>query len=150
MPSIDDTSAIRVGRGAGFAARGVSNVRLLARRFPVLTFIAVGAICGMLAVTFHRFVEFAYENLVGRALEQEGALRVLYVLGTPVLTFTVLAWIIRRFAPRAVGANLARVRMAYNDNPSLIGPRSILATFGATPLSLGARSFRRTTGGTRM
>lgn len=138
MPSIDDTSAIRVGRGAGFAARGVSNVRLLARRFPVLTFIAVGAICGMLAVTFHRFVEFAYENLVGRALEQEGALRVLYVLGTPVLTFTVLAWIIRRFAPRAVGANLARVRMAYNDNPSLIGPRSILATFGATPLSLGA------------
>lgn len=138
MPSVDDTSSIRVGRGARPAARALSNVRLLARRFPVLTFVAVGAVCGVIAVTFHRFVELAYENLIGRALELDGPLRILFVLVTPAVTFAILAWIIRRFAPRAVGANLARVRMAYNDNPSLIGPRSIAATFTATPLSLGA------------
>lgn len=138
MPSLDDTSSIRADRTSGPAARVIANVRLLARRFPVLTFVAVGAVCGVLAVTFHRFVELAYENLIGRALEQEGALRIVFVLLTPAITFSILAWVIRKFAPRAVGANLARVRMAYNDNPSLIGPRSIAATFGATPLSLGA------------
>src|SRR5437763_7179728 len=50
----------------------------------------------------------------------------------------LLALAIRRFAPRAVGANLARVRMAYSTDPSLLGPRSVGATFLATPLSLGA------------
>jgi CIC family chloride channel protein len=60
------------------------------------------------------------------------------MVATPTITFELLAWLIRRFAPRAVGANLARVRMAYNDNPRILGPRTIGATFLATPLSLGA------------
>jgi chloride channel protein, CIC family len=60
------------------------------------------------------------------------------VVLTPTLGFTLIALAMRRLAPRAAGANLARVRMAYHDNPSILSPRTILSTFIATPLSLGA------------
>src|SRR5437763_255316 len=103
-------------------------------RFVILTIVLIGAVCGILAVLFHRYVELARALLIGRAL---AAPRVFVVLVPPAV-FMLLALVIRRFAPRAVGANLARVRMAYSTDPSLLGPRSVLATFLATPVSLGS------------
>lgn len=114
------------------------QVQGLAARFLPVTLILAGALCGVVAVVFHRYVELARDLLIGRALAQSEPLRIVLVLVTPTVTFAVLAWLIRRFAPRAVGANLARVRMAYNENPKLLGPRTLAATFLATPLSLGA------------
>lgn len=118
--------------------KALEQLRYLAARFLLVTLVAVGALCGAVAVVFHSYVEMAREILIGRAMEQTGAWRVVFVLVTPMVTFAVLAWLIRRFAPRAIGANLARVRMAYNDNPRLLGVRTVGATFAATPLSLGA------------
>jgi CIC family chloride channel protein len=116
----------------------LARLRTLARRFLLVTLVGVGALCGVVAVLFHHYVELARRLLIGAALETHGALRIALVLGIPPLTFVALALVIRRFAPRAVGANLARVRMAYNADPSLLGARAIIATFFATPLSLGA------------
>ena len=104
------------------------------RRFLLPAIALIGAVCGILAVLFHRYVELARALLIGRAL---AAPRLLVVLVPPVV-FMLLALLIRRFAPRAVGANLARVRMAYSTDPSLLRPRSVGATFLATPISLGA------------
>lgn len=128
-------AAPRAGR---LFAGAASQVRFLAARFLLVTLVLVGALCGVLAVLFHRYVEFARDLLIGRALEQPGWLRVVLVLATPAITFAVLAWLIGRFAPRAIGANLARVRRAYNDDPRILGPRTVGGTFVATPLSLGA------------
>jgi CIC family chloride channel protein len=114
------------------------RLQSLARRFLLMTLVVVGALCGVLAVLFHSYVELAREVLIGRALELDGVWRIVFVLATPAVVFAALAWVIRRFAPRAVGANLARVRRAYNDDPSILGKRTIAATFLATPLSLGA------------
>lgn len=119
-------------------ARAATRLQFLARRFLLVTLIGVGALTGVVAVLFHRYVEFARDQLIGRALEQPEPWRTIFIVATPTITFALLAWLIRRFAPRAVGANLARVRMAYNDNPRILGPRTIGATFLATPLSLGA------------
>ena len=117
----------------------LARIRSFARRFLIVTLIAVGAMCGVLAVLFHWCVETARDFLIGFALERDEALwRVILIVATPAIVFGAIAFVIRRFAPRAVGANLARVRMAYNEEPSLLGPRSVLATFFATPLSLGA------------
>ncbi|MGZ7040739.1 MAG: chloride channel protein [Thermoanaerobaculia bacterium] len=116
----------------------MSRARSLARRFLVLTLAGVGVVCGVAAVLFERYVETAREFLIGAALERNGPLRDVLIVMTPTIMFPLLTMLIRRFAPRAVGANLARVRMAYNDDPALLGPRSVLATFLATPLSLGA------------
>jgi CIC family chloride channel protein len=128
-------AAPRAGR---LVAAAVSQIRFLAGRFLLVTLVLVGALCGVLAVLFHRYVEFARDLLIGRALSQPGWLRVVLVLATPAVTFAILAWLIRRWAPRAVGANLARVRRAYNEDPGILGTRTVAATFIATPLSLGA------------
>jgi len=69
-------------------------------RFVILTIVLIGAVCGILAVLFHRYVELARTLLIGRALH---APRVFVVLVPPVV-FMLLALVIRRFAPRAVGA----------------------------------------------
>ena len=117
---------------------GDSRLRSLARRYLIVTLIGVGALCGVLAVLFHRYVEWAHTLLIGAALALREPWRTIAVVLTPAIVFTLIAAVIRRFAPRAVGANLARVRMAYNDDPKLLGPTAVAATFSATPLSLGA------------
>ncbi|HYC89086.1 MAG TPA: chloride channel protein [Thermoanaerobaculia bacterium] len=125
--------------GAGRAlGEGVAHVQVLAARFLLGTLVLIGALCGVIAVIFHRYVEFAHDLLIGRALAMPGPWRIVLVIVTPTVTFALLAWLIRRFAPRAIGANLARVRRAYNENPRLLGARTVGATFVATPLSLGA------------
>lgn len=120
------------------AAAAASQVRFLAARFMLVTVVMVGALCGVLAVLFHRYVELARDLLIGRALEQPGWTGIVLVLATPAVLFALLAWLIGRFAPRAIGANLARVRRAYNEEPRILGARTIGGTLIATPLSLGA------------
>lgn len=114
------------------------RIRTAARQFSLPTLIVTGALCGVAAAVFHRFVEAARLALISGALHQHGIVRDVAVIGTPVIVFTLIAVGIRKFAPGAVGANLARVRMAYNTDPALLGKRSVLATFLTTPLSLGA------------
>ena len=116
----------------------LARIRSFARRFLIVTLIVTGALCGVLAVLFHWCVESAREFLIGFALERDGTTRVILMIAIPAVVFALIAFAIRKLAPRAVGANLARVRMAYNEDPSLVGWRSVLATFFATPLSLGA------------
>jgi CIC family chloride channel protein len=141
MSGRDDTAAhgeaVAVA-GKSFLARATAQLQFLARRFLLVTLIGAGALTGVVAVLFHRYVALARDLLIGRALEQPEPWRTAFLIVTPTVTFALLAWLIRRFAPRAVGANLARVRMAYNDNPRILGARTIVATFVATPLSLGA------------
>ncbi|MGN6186658.1 MAG: chloride channel protein [Thermoanaerobaculia bacterium] len=120
-------------------SRFVDHLQSLPRRFVLLTLIGAGAFTGLVAAAFHRYVELARELLIGRALELPEPWRVVFVIVTPAAMFAILAWSIRRFVPRAAGANLARVRMAYDtDDARIIGPRTVATTFIATPLSLGA------------
>lgn len=128
----------RAGPLKSLLTRGLDHIRALAGRFLLVTLVVVGALCGVLAVLFHRYVEISRDLLIGRALEQPGWLKVLLVLATPMVVFALLAWLIRRFAARAMGANMARVRMAYNNNPQILSAKTVGATFVATPLSLGA------------
>src|SRR5690242_6197466 len=109
--------------------QGTERIAAFARRFLLLTIVVIGAMCGVLAVLFHRYVELARRFLIGAALAQHGIVRIILVVAVPPAVFMLLALLISRFAPRAVGANLARVRVAYNADPSLLGPRSIGVTF---------------------
>lgn len=133
---IDDT--LRRMAAAPAVAGAASRLRSLARRFLIITLIGVGALCGVLAVAFERYVEWCRGVLIGRALEVHQPLRTILIVTVPAAMFAAIAYAIQRLAPRAVGANLARVRMAYNEEPKLLGWRAIVSTFTATPLSLGA------------
>src|SRR5512141_2010530 len=125
-------------RGERTLVTSLSRARSLARRFLVFTLAVVGALCGIVAVVFERYVEAARSLMIGVALDRSGWLRIALIVATPTVVFPLITLIIRRFAPRAVGANLARVRMAYNEDPALLSRRSVAATFLATPISLGA------------
>lgn len=134
--NLDDT--LRRVKKTARMTRGMIYLRSLARRFLIVTLVAVGALCGVLAVAFERYVEWCHDVLIGRAFEVSQPYRTILVAIVPAAMFAGIAYAIQRLAPRAVGANLARVRMAYNDDPKLLGWRAIASTFAATPLSLGA------------
>ncbi len=116
----------------------LAALRDLARRFPLVTAVGIGVVCGIVAVGFHELVELARQLLIGPALEGHGTVRTILTVVIPAAMFALLALAVRRLAPGAVGANLARVKMAYSRDIELLGPRSVVATFAATPLSLGA------------
>jgi len=108
------------------------------RRFLLLVLIFAGAVCGLAAVGFHALVDWMHGLLIGRSLAQHGILRIALVLGVPTLVSALIALVVRRFAPAAGGANLARVRRAYELDPDILDTRSVAATLLLTPISLGA------------
>ena len=116
----------------------IQSLRRLARRLLIATLIVAGALCGVAAVVFHYLVEFAQAILIEPALRQHGFARYALVIAVPAIVAALLAVIVRRFAPITPGANLARVRRAYSQEPEVLDSRSVLFTFFLTPLSLGS------------
>lgn len=108
------------------------------RRFPLLLVIVVGAACGIVAVGFHKLVDTMRWLLIGAALHQHTPLRYVLVIAVPAVASFLIALAIRRAAPFASGANLARARRAYEEDVAVLDDRSILATLLLTPVSLGA------------
>jgi CIC family chloride channel protein len=108
------------------------------RRFPLLLLIVTGAACGIVAVGFHKLVDAMRSLLIERALHQPAPLRYAFIIIVPAVASFLIALIVRRYAPFASGANLARVRRAYEEDVTVLDDRSILATLALTPVSLGA------------
>ena len=94
--------------------------------------------CGVAAVAFHYLVELAQSLLIEPALRQHGFARDALVIAVPAIVAAILALIVRKFAPITPGANLARVRRAYAQEPEVLDARSVLFTGLLTPLSLGS------------
>jgi CIC family chloride channel protein len=114
------------------------RVGVITRRFLVPFLILVGATCGLVAVGFHELVELARRALIDRALPLHGFWRPAAVLAVPTLMAVAISLVIRRIGPSLAGANLARVRRAYEEDPSILDSRSVLGTLILTPLSLGS------------
>jgi len=108
------------------------------RRFPLFLLILTGAACGIVAVGFHKLVDAMRWILIAAALHQHTPLRYALVIAVPAVASFLIALAIRHAAPFASGANLARVRRAYEEDVAVLDNRSILATLALTPISLGA------------
>lgn len=117
---------------------GIERLRLLGRRFLLATHVVIGVVCGFVAFAFHELVERIRAVSLAPALSLAGTPRVILVLLIPAAAAFVIAVLIRRWAPGAGGANLARVRRAYGQDPALLDGRSVAATFFLTPVSLGS------------
>jgi CIC family chloride channel protein len=111
---------------------------LLMRRFPLFLLVVTGAACGIVAVGFHKLVDLMRWVLIDAALHQHTPLRYVLVIAVPATASFLIALVIRRVAPFSSGANLARVRRAYEEDAAVLDDRSILATLALTPVSLGA------------
>lgn len=109
------------------------------RRFTLFHLILAGIACGLVAVGFHEAVELARRALINQAVRQPSPFaRIALTLTVPPIMFVALSLLIRRFAPVAGGANLARARRAYETDPMVLDDRSVIATAVLTPISLGA------------
>lgn len=116
----------------------LDRVRLASRRFLLATQVTVGILCGICAYVFHKLVDISRATILAPGLAQRGVLRAVLVVAVPASTAFLIAIVIRRWAPGAGGANLARVRRAYGQDPGLLDGRSVTATFLLTPISLGS------------
>ncbi|HET7452656.1 MAG TPA: chloride channel protein [Thermoanaerobaculia bacterium] len=114
------------------------RIRAASRRFLLATQVGIGALCGLAAFVFHALVRFMASILIAPALMRSGPTRPLLVIAIPAAAAFAIALLIRRWAPGAGGANLARVRRAYGQDPRLLDFRSVTATFVLTPVSLGS------------
>ncbi len=110
----------------------------VSRRSLLLLFVAAGVISGAAAVLFHEWVLLSRRLLLAPAFGTRGLTRALFIVGVPLVTATILGFIVQRFAPSTVGANLARVRRSYAEDGAHLDWRTILSTFILTPLSLGS------------
>lgn len=110
----------------------------ISRRLLLLMFIAAGLVSGLAAVLFHEWVELSRELLFDRVLRTTGWTRVAFLIAIPAATAALLGWIVQRWAPGTLGANLSRVRRAYAEDESHLDARTVFFTFVLTPLSLGS------------
>ncbi|HUO83819.1 MAG TPA: chloride channel protein [Thermoanaerobaculia bacterium] len=134
-----DSSGVPAGRKRWSALRqAFVQLRQLARRFLLVTIILIGVLCGLVAVSFHYLIEISTRLMIETMLGLPVPLRWAAIILTPAAVAFALALAIGRWAPGAGGANLARVRAAYQHDPALLNRRSLFATFFLTPLSLGS------------
>lgn len=110
----------------------------VSRRVLLLMFIAAGLVSGAAAVLFHEWIVISRSFLIDRALQTTGWTRASLLIGIPAVTAALLGLIVQRYAPSALGANLARVRRSYAEDVRYLDVRTVLFTFLLTPLSLGS------------
>lgn len=118
--------------------RIIHQIGRLTTRFLLLTLVLAGLLSGLAAVLFHHLVEASRSLLIAPALKIAGVPHYVLTLLIPALVAVILTLVVQRFAPHAGGANLARVRRAYGQDPAILDKRSIIATLLLTPISLGS------------
>jgi CIC family chloride channel protein len=101
-------------------------------------FVAAGLVSGLAAVAFHEWIVLSRTMLLDRALRTTGWTRALLLIVIPGGTAAALGFVVDRFAPRTLGANLSRVRRAYVEDVSHLDARTVASTFFLTPLSLAS------------
>ncbi len=110
----------------------------ISRRLLLVMFIIAGLVSGLAAVLFHEWVVLSRELLFDRVLRTSGWTRAAFLIAIPAATAALIGWIVQRWAPGTLGANLSRVRRAYAEDESHLDARTVFFTFLLTPLSLGS------------
>ncbi|MFA6954385.1 MAG: chloride channel protein [Thermoanaerobaculia bacterium] len=110
----------------------------ISQRKLLVAFVAAGVVSGLAAVLFHEWIVVSRSLLFDRVFALGAVPRSILIIVIPTLVAAALGWTVQRFAPAALGANLARVRRGYAEDVSHLDGRTIFATFALTPLSLGS------------
>lgn len=127
------------GGGRSRVEAYLAFLRPRSRQAVLVAVVLIGAGCGLVAVAFHGAIELLRALLLGTALKQQNGLaRAALLVAIPAAAGALLAWLVPKLAPRS-GGGLALVRKAFAGDPaSLLDLRTLVGTFGANSLSLGA------------
>lgn len=99
--------------------------------------IAIGVVCGLVAVAFHLAISAASGLLIERALGENGVTGLIWTIATPTLAGLVagalLVWV-----PGARGSGIPQVKQAFALEGGRIRLRDAVGKFGISVLQIGS------------
>lgn len=107
-------------------------------RLVLATTLVAGAVCGLVAVSFHLAIRSAQARLLDRAMDAPGRWALLLTIVTPVLGALVAGLIVHQLVPGARGSGLPQVKEAFARPRGRIRMRDALGRFLASSLQLGS------------
>lgn len=121
------------------------DVRALVRRFLpnesqhlfALT-LAVGVVCGLVAVAFHLSIRAAEHLLIERALHAEGSIWMLWTVLTPTLGGLLAGAALTWMVPGARGSGIPQVKQAFAVEGGRVRFRDALGKFFVGALQIGS------------
>lgn len=108
-----------------------------AQRYLILCVIA-GAVCGLVAVSFHFAIEWLFHGVLRLREEIGGATAWLVVLFSPCAGGLLAGLILTYVAPRAEGSGIPQVKQAFHNDFGTIRLRDGIWRFVAGAISIGS------------
>jgi len=107
-----------------------------AQRYLILCVIA-GAVCGLVAVSFHFAIEAVFHAVLALRSEVGGGAGYLVLLFAPAVGGLITGLILTYIAPNAVGSGIPQVKQAFHNNFGTIRLRDGMWRFLAGTISIG-------------
>ena len=97
----------------------------------------VGAVCGLVAVTFHVFIKAAERNIIRHAFIAHGWKQIVLTLLIPSLGGLLVGCLLHFWVPDARGSGIPQVKTAYFLNYGRIPFKSAIGKMTVATISLG-------------
>jgi CIC family chloride channel protein len=108
-----------------------------AQRLFLLT-VAIGVLCGIVAVAFHLSIAHAERWLIDSAMSQPGRSWMFWTVASPVFGGLVCGALLEYVIPTARGSGIPQVKLAFASTPSAIPLRDSLGKFAVSALQIGS------------
>ncbi len=99
--------------------------------------LAIGGVCGLVAVIFHLAIRGASGLLIQRALNAPGDWWILWTIGTPAAGGLIAGIILHYLVPQARGSGVPQVKLVYTIKSGRIRFRDVIGKFVVSVLQLG-------------
>ncbi len=108
-----------------------------AQRLFLLT-IAIGGLCGLVAVAFHLSIARAERLLIDSAMSAPGRSWMFWTVATPVLGGLLCGALLQYVIPTARGSGIPQVKIAFASTPAVVPLRDALGKFALSTLQIGS------------
>jgi chloride channel protein, CIC family len=116
---------------------GMRLVPSEAQRIVLLT-IAIGALCGLVAVGFHLSIRLFESWLIQPALSAPGNSWIAWTIITPLFGGIACGLLLQYVVPNARGSGIPQVKAAFASTPSVVRLRDALGKFVVGSLQIGS------------
>jgi H+/Cl- antiporter ClcA len=100
--------------------------------------LAVGVVCGLVAVAFHLTIQAAEHLLIERALATQGTSRIVWTLLCPTLGGLLAGALLTWLVPGARGSGIPQVKQAFARDNGRVRFRDAFGKFWIASMQIGA------------
>ncbi len=102
--------------------------------------VAIGGVCGLVAVAFHESIQFLQEQTINRALELSSNAWIAWVIAIPTIGALLSGILLYYAVPGARGSGIPQVKVAYAIKGKRLRLRDSLGKFVIGTLQIGTGS----------